>query len=257
MSFTVERIELYILIFVRMASFIAVAPFFGLSNIPIKVKAGLSLFLTILVVQITTYVPLDYQGSIGYASLVVREAITGILIGYMANICSYIINFAGQIIDMEVGFSMVNVLDPVSKIETTITGNYYSYMVMLMMIVTNMYHFVIKAIFDSFKLIPIGEAVFSPNLYVVMSRFMGDYFIIGFRIVLPIFASLLMVNVVLGILAKIAPQMNMFVIGMQLKVFVGLFILFLIVSTIPTISDFIFEEMQSMTNLILKALTPA
>lgn len=256
MSITIERVEFYILILVRLSSFIAIAPFFGLSSVPIKFKVGLSVFLTILVVQITAYVPLEYVGIIGFTALVLKEAITGLLIGYMANICSYILNFTGQIIDMEIGLSMVNVLDPVSKVQTTISGNYYSYMVMLMMIVTNMHHFVLIAIFDSFKLIPIGEAVLSGNLYKIMLRFMGDYFIIGFRIMLPIFTAILVINVILGILAKIAPQMNMFVIGMQLKIMIGLFILYVVVSSLPVISDFIFGEMKTMTNMIIRAMTP-
>lgn len=255
MNITLENIEFYILVLVRISACIAVAPFFSLSNIPMKVKVGLSVFLTVLVVQVTKYEPLQYNGSIGFACLVMKEAISGLLLGYMTNICTHIISFAGSIIDMDIGFSMINELNPVTKIETTITGNLYGYLVMLMMIVTNMHQYILLAIFDSFRLIPVGKAVISPNLYEIFTKFMGDYFVIGFRIVLPIFAATLMVNVILGILAKIAPQMNMFVIGMQLKIFVGLCILLLLVGTIPTITGFVFDEMKTMTNLILRALS--
>ena len=85
---------------------------------------------------------------------------------------------------------------------------------------------------------------------------MTDYFIIGVRIVLPVFACILVINIVLGILAKVAPQMNMFVIGMQLKVFVGLCLLFFIMTLLPGMSDMIFEEMQKMTKLLIHAITP-
>lgn len=88
MTFTVERIEFITLIIVRMSAFVSVAPFFGLSNISIKFKIGLSMFLTILVAQIMVYVPLEYAGVIGYASLVIKEAITGLLIGILIHILS-------------------------------------------------------------------------------------------------------------------------------------------------------------------------
>ena len=89
-----------------------------------------------------------------------------------------------------------------------------------------------------------------------MQSFLVDFFVIGFRIVLPVFAAMLIVNVVLGVLARIAPQMNMFVVGMQLKIFVGLVILYIIVSTLPMVSDFIAVEMKKYINIIMKALAP-
>ena len=115
-----------------------------------------------------------------------------------------------------------------------------------MVMITNMHHFLIRAITDSFQVIPIGSVVIDFNLYEVMKRFVVDYFFIGFRIVLPIFASLLVVNTILAILARVAPQMNMFVIGLQLKVFVGLAVLVLMFMMITGVADLIFQEMISM-----------
>ena len=109
---------------------------------------------------------------------------------------------------------------------------------------------------DSFRLVPIGESVFRPTLYMILSEFLSDYFVIAFRIILPVFCCILIVNVVLGILAKVAQQMNMFVIGMQLKIMMGLFIMFLTVSFLPTISNFLFEEMKSLLSSIITSLAP-
>ena len=89
-----------------------------------------------------------------------------------------------------------------------------------------------------------------------MVTFIKDYFILGFRIVLPIFGATLMVNVVLGVLAKVAPQMNMFVIGMQLKVFVGLILLAIAAKYIPTVADLLYDEMKLMVNEVIKAMSP-
>jgi flagellar biosynthetic protein FliR len=126
---------------------------------------------------------------------------------------------------------------------------------MLIMLVTNMHYYLIQAIVDTFKMVPLGTAKISPDLYLLMLKFIKDYFIIGFRIVLPIFAGMLIVNSILAILAKIAPQLNMFVIGMQLKILIGLFILFLMVGFIPTVSGFIFDEMISMIKSAIGAIS--
>jgi flagellar biosynthetic protein FliR len=164
----------------------------------------------------------------------------------MANVSYYILAFAGQIIDQEIGFSMVNQFDPITSAQVTVTGNLYTYAVMLMLFVTNMHQYLIRAITDSFTALPVGGVTINSDLYLVMKRFMVDYFVIGFRIVLPIFASMLVVNSILAILAKVAPQMSMFVIGLQLKVFVGLVVLVLMVMMITGVTDLIFREMISM-----------
>ncbi|MFA9463822.1 MAG: flagellar biosynthetic protein FliR [Velocimicrobium sp.] len=256
MSFTIENLEFYLMIIVRMSAFIFSAPFFNLTNVPRKVKVGIAVFLGLMMANMVEYTPLVYSGTIGFGILVIKEAIVGLLIGYSANVCSYIVNFSGQLIDMEIGLSMVNVLDLVSKIQTTISGNLYSYLVMFLLMATNMHYYILSALFDSFTLIPIGKAVIKPSMYEIMVRYIVDYFVIGFRIILPVFATTLLINIILGIMAKVAPQMNMFVIGMQLKIIIGFVVLLLIIELVPQVSDFIFTEMKMMMNLIMRAMAP-
>jgi len=246
MTFTVENFEFFLLILVRITGFVYTAPFFSLKNVPVRLKVGFSIFISIILFQTTSYETLTYSGVMGFAIFATKEVMVGVIMGLFSNIAYHILAFAGHLIDMEIGFSMVNQLDPVSQIETTITANLYGYLVLLMMIVTNLHHYFITAIVDSFQVIPVGDVVFHPEMYLVMVRFVTDYFIIGFRIVLPVFASILIVNTILAILAKVAPQMNMFVVGMQLKVFVGLIVLTLIIGLIPSVADFIFNEMITM-----------
>ena len=80
--------------------------------------------------------------------------------------------------------------------------------------------------------------------------------IIGFRICLPVFCTNLLLNGILGIMAKVSPQMNMFAIGMQLKIFAGMIVLLVIVGTLPMISDFIFDEMREYLGIMMRALAP-
>ena len=89
-----------------------------------------------------------------------------------------------------------------------------------------------------------------------MLDYMVAYLVIGFRIALPVFASILIVNVVLGILAKVAPQMNMFAVGIQIKMLTGLVIMTLIIMLIPNVSNFIFTEMRTMIVQIIEGMRP-
>lgn len=254
MNLTIEKLEFFCVILVRISAFLMAAPFFNQRNVPVRVKAALSFFLSVIVFNMTEYVPLRYDYSIEYAVIIIREAAIGVSLGFTANVCLYILDLSGRLIDTEIGFSMVNVLNPVSNIQTSVTGSLMTYLVMLIMLVSNMHYFVISALVDTFKLIPVGKSSMPAHIYLVVINFVKDYFIIGFRIVLPVFASILIVNIVLGVLAKVAPQMNMFVVGMQLKLLVGLIVLLLLVGMMPSITDFIFNEMKYVLSDMVKAI---
>lgn len=246
MTVSLYHLEYFLLILVRISGFMVAAPLFSLRNIPMRVKAIIAIAIAILVFHIVPYREVTYSTTIGYALVVLSEMLAGIIMGFMANVAYYILAFAGQIIDQEIGFSMVNQYDPITSTQVTITGNLYTYAVMLMLFATNLHQYLVRALTDSFTVLPVGTVSLDMGIYELMKRFMGDYFVIGFRIILPVFASMLVVNTVLAILARVAPQMNMFVIGMQLKVFVGLAVLVLMIMMITGVADLIFREMISM-----------
>lgn len=246
-SFTLQDFEYFFLILVRMSAFIAVAPYFSMSQVPTKVKVGIAFSVSMLLWFMVPEGTIVYETVIDYAVIVLKEAVVGLLIGFAASLCNYIILFAGRIIDMDMGFAMVNVFDPVTKEQVSISGTLYNYLIMLCLLCSGMHTYVLRALIDSYQLIPINEAVFNINgLYQGMLEFLSDYVIIGFRICLPIFMSIMVLNVVLGVLAKVAPQMNMFVVGMQLKILTGLVVMFVTVYLLPSISNFIFSETKKM-----------
>jgi flagellar biosynthetic protein FliR len=160
--------------------------------------------------------------------------------------------------DMEMGLAMASMVDPMTNIQVTITGNIYTYLLMLMMVVTNMHYYILRAITDSFSYFNVGKAVFdTTSLKSLVVDFMANYFIIAVRIVLPVFCCMLLINVVLGVLAKAAPQMNMFVVGMQIKVLVGLIVLVLMIQSFPMVSDYIFSEMKDIISQVIRMFTPS
>lgn len=256
MSLTIEKLEFLFVILVRISAFLMTAPFFNQRNIPVRVKAGLSFFMSVIVFNMMDYSPLQYDSSIEYAVILIQETMIGVSLGFTANLCLYILDLAGRLIDTEIGFSMVNVLNPASNIQTSITGSLLMYLVMLTMLVSHLHYFVISALIDTFTLLPVGKVTLPSNLYEIATKFVKEYFMLGFRIVLPVFAAILVVNIVLGVLAKVAPQMNMFVIGMQLKLLVGLIILLLVIGMLPSITDFIYFEMKYVLNDMIKAMVP-
>lgn len=243
-----SELEFFLCIFVRVASFVFVAPFFSQRGIPRQVKIALSLFIAGLLYGVIDEHPsLVYESVYGYAIIIMKEVLTGLIIGYAASICYTVVDFAGRIIDMETGLSMANLIDPNTGQSSSITGVMYQYAVMLMLLLTGMHRYLISALSETFILIPVNGAIFNTDsLLEAILTFMKDYITIGFRICLPVFAVMLLLNAILGVMAKVSPQMNMFSVGMQIKVLVGLCVLFFTVNMLPSVSNFIFTEMKTM-----------
>ena len=244
-TFDLYNIEYFLLILVRISCFVFTAPFFSMRGVPNITKIGLSAILSMLMMGTMTPNEADYTSVIGYAVLVFREAITGLLLGFSASIANYIVMFAGNVMDMDIGFAMVTEFDISSNSQVTITANMYYYFTLLLLLVGGMHRFLIRALADSFSLIPLGGAVFRRDVLLQsMIVHMRNLFVLGFRIMLPVFAVMLTMNVILGIMAKVAPQMNMFSVGVQIKILVAFAVMYLMVFLFPEVVDMITEQMK-------------
>ena len=254
-TFSLENFEIFLLILVRVSCFVYIAPFYGMVNVPGRLKVGLAVCIALLINGFVDTSQVVYTGMLGYAVIVLKEGITGLLIGLAANICNSIILFAGNIIDMDIGLSMAQEFDPINHTQVTITGNLYFYFVMLLLVVSDMHHVILNSFVDAFALIPINGQVFAwEHLAAGFITYMADMFVIAFRIMLPIFACIMILNSILGIMAKVSPQMNMFAIGMQLKILVGFAVLLLTVKLLPSIANFIFTEMRKIMVLFVERM---
>ncbi len=254
-SFSIYNLEYFLAILARIGGLLNVAPIYSQRSVPPRVRLFLAVGIAWLVVGVNGYKPLPYTTFLGFTVVLVKEILTGLAIGLMASVCVAAINMAGQFIDREIGFSMASTFDQINGGQSTVSADLYTYGVMLIMIVSGMHYFVITAVCDSFKVIPVGDVAFSTDsIYKLVISILTDYFIIAMRICMPVFVAATLLNVVLGILAKASPQLSMFSIGMQLKVLTGLSIIALTVMFLPNVTTFVYEGMEGYVTTFIKTL---
>jgi flagellar biosynthetic protein FliR len=158
-------------------------------------------------------------------------------------------------LDTEIGLSMASEYDPSTQTQVTVSGELYNYIVLLLLLATNLQSYLVRAFVDSYTLIPINGQVFDwDHLLTSVITYATDLMIVAFRIILPVFACIMILNCILGIMAKVAPQMNMFAVGMQLKLLVGLAAILIVVALMPYVSDYIFTEMKKMVVMFVQSL---
>jgi len=250
-------IDTFLLIFVRMMGVMMMLPIFSNRNVPQMTKIGLSIFTSMIVLSTSSLqAPVSSENVIGYALAVILEFIVGYTIGFSAYMVFSILSLAGQFIDMQIGFSMVNVFDPMSQIQLTITGNVYYYILMMITLVTNAHHHFLRAFLESFTYVPLGGMVISPGLNDALIGFMTDYFMMALRIATPIFFVMLITNVILGVLARAVPQLNLFVIGFPIKILFGLSTIFVVLTVFSRVSDELISESQKQMLRMIEGMRP-
>ncbi len=218
---TPQQIESLIFIFLRVSACIVSLPVIGNNNIPVKVKGGLSLLIAFLIFPVIRYepVPLDI---VPLSLKMAGEVIIGIMIGLMGRLLFSGIQLAGQLIGFQMGFAIVNVVDPVSSTQVSIISEFQYLLAMLIFFAVNGHHIFLYAIAESYKIIPPLDFHFSASLMEYLIDYSRDLFVVAIKTGAPIIGLLLLTSVSLGLIARTVPQMNIFIVGFPLKIALGL-----------------------------------
>lgn len=241
-----QVVPAYMLVLCRISAFIVVAPVFSSRNIPGPFKAGISVFIALLVfltVGFDQAVPTDAT----YIFSIFKEILAGLVIGYTASLFFTLIQTAGTLIDIQMGLGIANILDPVSGVSAPLFGNLKYMMMILVFLSINGHHYLLGAIMNSYKWLPLNNDLFSGigegRLTEFMVRTFADTFLLALQISTPIVVAMFLTDFGLGLLARTAPQYNVFVIGIPLKILIGLALLILLMPGFTTIFQIVFDRM--------------
>ena len=250
------HIAVFLLMLVRTSGIFLISPFFGSMNIPIFFRVGTALSMTVVLFPVvdglgTPYVP---ENLIMFALTAVEELFIGWLIGFVAYISFAAITMAGKVMDMQVGFAIVNVVDPTSGQQIPLIGSFLYNLAAIILLATNGHHMILAALVESFRAVPIAGMEGNVSLALLIANFTGTIFLTGMKIAMPITFAILLTNVGLGILSRTMPQMNIFVVGIPLQLMIGITVLSMIIPFYVLFLDVLFNEMYGNISLAIRAL---
>lgn len=232
MQYFVYNFQVFFLVLMRMHSMFVIAPFFSSGIIPVRIRVLLAFFITLVIFPVIIKDGYTLSGNMGqYALLVIQEVIIGLFIGFLASIVFSAFQLSGQYFSIQIGFGISEVMDPLAQVSIPIIGQLSNLIGILIFLVINGHHFLISAMYRSYELAPIfslSETGIGGMLKFFAHSFSG-MFVIALKIALPIMATIFLVSISLGVLAKVAPQMNILMLGFPFKILVA-FILIAMVS---------------------------
>ncbi|MFC4768800.1 flagellar biosynthetic protein FliR [Effusibacillus consociatus] len=251
------QIELFLLVFTRVSSMFFIAPIFGMRGIPAHFKIGLAFFVSLVAFsslpgnQLTG----DLLQNPGLVMAgILKEALVGVVIGYACVLIFSAVQVAGQFIDIQIGFSIVNVIDPQTGFHVPIMGSFKNLLAILLFLGMDGHFGLISAIIQSFEYLKLGAFVFSDGLLEFFFKAFSTMFLIALKISMPVVAALFITDVGFAIMARTVPQMNIFVVGMPVKILFGLFMMILVMSVFVYFLQDMFHLMFRQVDSLLELL---
>jgi flagellar biosynthesis protein FliR len=242
----------FLLIFVRITSFFLMMPLFSYRTIPNNHKIGLGFFLS-WIVYYTLDIPV-FEIDASYYMLIIKEVLVGIIIGFVSYMMLSAVQIAGGLIDFQMGFAIANVIDPQTGAQSPLMGQYLYTVSLLFLLTINGHHLLIDGIYHSYQYISLEQAWIpfgEEHMLEYILRSFAHMFMIAFQMAIPVVACLFLVDVGLGIMARTVPQLNIFVVGVPIKIFVSFVVLIIVMSAMMMVMTNLMETMLiTMHNLM-------
>ncbi|MBU1168202.1 MAG: flagellar biosynthetic protein FliR [Proteobacteria bacterium] len=238
LNFSANEFKIFILILIRVSIVLFMFPVFSSPVVPGLTKIALALILSLLLYPVVPMDPgLFPQNNLGFAVLITGEFIVGMVMGYTVDIFFGAVQLAGQIIGFQMGFSMINVIDPQSGANISMMSQIGYLVAILLFILLNGHHTIIQALVESFRIVNMGEFFLKAGMITQLQTMVTGMFVLGIKMAAPAMAALLFTSAAFGICAKFVPQMNIMIVAFPVQIYVGLITFGLTLQVIGILSN--------------------
>ncbi len=247
----------FCLILMRMAGFVFLNPVLGRGNIPAQFRTGLTLVLAIVIFQAENAAGAQITepaNSVQFGLMLLTEFGIGYLLGFIVQLFDFVVTGAGSVIDFQMGLSMSTVYDPQNGVQIALTGQILQIYFMLLFFAVNGHLAMIRILLTSADIVPYGGAVIGQLQADAAVTLFTECVVLAMKLAFPLIAIEFLTEIAMGLLTKIIPQINLFVLNIELKVIVGILTLLLLISPVGEyiggLITQMLHEMQGMLSLI-------
>lgn len=250
-----EHIDVFLIVFVRILAAIIFLPIIDETKMPRIALAGLALGISIAVYFQIDVAATYYQPTLlSFSFVLIKEMVVGLTLGFIVKLFFQIYAYVGLLLSMQGGLSMSIMMDPTSNTQATQLGRFYQLGLAALFVVSGGYHWFTKTLVESFSVLPIAEPIIAEHVALDIVYMMKDYLEIGLKLAMPIVSVIVIVDFALGILARTVPQMNMFVIGIPIKMLILFVLLIVTVPTVIQYNQIIIEKLVQAVNEVMWGL---
>ena len=245
----------FIFVFVRVGAILISLPFFGSGNVPARLKTGLAFLVSLIAYPLIKFDGIIFPSGVFPLSIALAsEVFIGLIIGYASRLVFAGVQMAGHLVGFQMGFGIVNVIDPSTSSQVSVTSQFENILAMLIFLSINAHHWFLKGIVESFTLVPLLGFHFTGAVANIMIDIFKNVFIIGIKLGAPVIAALFFTTIALGLVARTVPQINVFIIGFPLQIGIGLLMMGLTMSFFNMAMKGAFIQMGNDMYLLMKGM---
>ena len=223
MEYWLSQFHVMLLILLRVSAVLIAAPIFGHRSFLSRGKIGLAFMVSLIVFPLVADRGFEVPtGIFAYVFMMISEVIMGLILGFIVLLIFVGIQFAGQLAGLQMGFGIVNVIDPQSSNQISILGQFLNILAILILLSLNGHHVILNGLLHSFDVVPLGGVTLVAPVMERLIAMSAAIFVVAVKIAAPILVALFLISVAMGILARTVPQMNVFIIGFPVQIGVGL-----------------------------------
>lgn len=246
-----------LLILTRVSAMFVLSPILGRQNIPAMLKIGFSLLVSFILINFFPPTPpFVFDGVFALIMAVCAELLVGFVVGFITILFFMLVYTAGHIIDLQIGFSMAQMYDSATNSQMPISAGLLNIIMIYSFLASGGLTRLIGIVMKSFEYVPVGGAAFPASLAGVALDTFASCFVLSLNVAMPVLASALLAEIGLGIIVRTAPQMNVFVVGIPIKVIIGLLMLFLMTPMFVAATGSIFDMMYDAIDTMLGGMIP-
>ena len=246
--------EVFFLVLVRITSFMYTSVFFSTKGIPNLLKIGLSIMLSYVIYTTVNSDIFITESIFNYTMKIIYESIYGMALGYATYLVFISIQMAGQMIDFQIGFSIGTAYDPVTKNKVSIFGKIYYWFGFALFLAVDAHHYLILSLVKSYNIMPIGKSSINVANGLDFVYIFTNSFKVAFQIALPIIMILFLTDIIMGMLARAVPQINVFILGLPLKVLIGVTTFIILITAIASMILPVIESLPYYLDKIIKSI---
>jgi len=250
-----DNLQFYLAALVRTSGVIIAAPIIGGKETPRLVKVGLVCILTLVIAPTLSHAGfLPAHDLFGFAAIVVRELAVGLGISFVALLTFGALQIAGEFVGRQMGFAMAQVVNPLFGQQTSIVSRFNVVLGSLILLTINGHHWFIQALGDSFARIPVNGLHWSPRTSGFTVELFASIYFAGIKLAAPLICASLLITVAVGILARIAPQLNVMMLSISLRIGAGLIGIGLFMPYFAAIVQRLFMNMRGDIYMLLEVM---
>jgi flagellar biosynthetic protein FliR len=240
---------------VRVSGMVTFAPFFSSTALPLRAKAVFALAVAFLLAPLVSALP-NARASLGFSALL-GEVAVGLVYGLTLALLNEMLLFAGQIVGLQFSFSLVNVLDPNSAIQTPLLGDLFQLMGTLVVLGAGLDRVLLASMARSFRAAPLGGYALAPASALEIVRAAGGIFLAAVELAAPVLAATLLVEVAVALLGKLSPQLPVMFLSVPLKTLTGFALLTGSLALWPRFIEARFAGLLDLAERLIAAPGPA